>query len=100
MAGYVLGLLAVVLPFTHLIMLVIAYVKRGDSKGTYLEGHFRWQIRTFWFSLLWAVLGLFLLFFGVGILVLIAAGIWDIYRMIKGLLKLNDGVDVYGGASS
>ena len=37
-----------------IIAVVINYVKRGEARGTYLESHFRWQIRTFWFALLWS----------------------------------------------
>ena len=42
---------------TLLIGVIINYVKRDDVKGSWLESHFRWQIRTFWFSLLWAIVG-------------------------------------------
>src|ERR1700756_4956984 len=40
-----------------IIAVVINYVKRGEARGTYLASHFRWQIRTFWFALLWCVIG-------------------------------------------
>src|SRR5678816_2844178 len=40
-----------------IIAVVINYLKRGEASGTFLESHFRWQIRTFWFGLLWCLLG-------------------------------------------
>jgi uncharacterized membrane protein len=42
---------------TWIVAVVIDYVKRDEAKGTWLESHFSWQIRTFWWGLLWAVLG-------------------------------------------
>ena len=52
-----------------IIAVIINYVKRGDVQGTWLESHFRWQIRTFWFGLLWVALcGLFVFFtLGLGV---------------------------------
>jgi uncharacterized membrane protein len=67
---------------------VIDYVKRDDARGTWLESHFRWQIRTFWWSLLWAVIGGVLLIVLIGWLVLAVAGIWMLYRIVKGWLRL------------
>ena len=62
---------------------------------TFLESHFRWQIRTFWFGLLWAVPGGILLIIHVGWLILIADAIWIIYRIVKGWLRLNDNNPMY-----
>jgi uncharacterized membrane protein len=67
------------------------YVKREEVAGTLLESHFTWQIRTFWFGLLWGVVGGVLMLLLVGWLVWVAAGIWVIYRIVKGGLNLNDG---------
>ena len=39
-----------------LIAVILNYVKRSEARGTWLESHFRWQIRTFWFGLLWVAL--------------------------------------------
>ena len=79
-------LLPVVLPW--IVGVVIDYVKRDDAVGTWLESHFRWQIRTFWWSLLWAVIGGVLLLVLIGWLVLAVAGIWMLYRIVKGWLRL------------
>ncbi len=80
--------------------LVLAYVKRGEAGGTWLASHFRWQVRTFWFGLLWSVIGWVLVFTVVGALVgvpvLIALTAWLVYRILRGWLLLNDGKPVPG----
>ena len=73
---------------TWIVAIVVDYVKRDDANGTWLESHFRWQIRTFWFGLLWGVLGAILLLVLVGWFVLVADAIWIIYRIVKGWLNL------------
>jgi len=74
-------------------------VKRSDVRGTYLDSHFRWQIRTFWFALLWFVVGallwvllaIVLIGFVIGPLVMIGTGLWVIYRIARGWLALRSG---------
>ncbi|WP_322996189.1 hypothetical protein [Castellaniella sp.] len=78
-----------------LVGIIINYVKRADVQGTIWASHFRWQIRTFWFSLLWAIIGGLLLFVAIGGLVLLANAVWTIYRAVKGWLYLNDGKAMY-----
>lgn len=73
-----------------IVAIVINYLKREDAAGTLYESHFQWQIRTFWWSLGWAVLGIVTALFVVGFVILAVAGIWSIYRMVKGLLYWND----------
>jgi uncharacterized membrane protein len=83
-----------------IIAVIMNYVRRSDAVGTHLESHFGWQIRTFWFALLWIVIaGLFsaplILLFGLGIvtfyLAAIVIGLWVIYRVARGWLALRDG---------
>lgn len=82
-----------------IIAVVINYVKRSDVRGTYLDSHFSWQIRTFWFALLWAVLvavvsvPLALVVIGIGtwVLGMFLLGIWAIYRIARGWLALREG---------
>ena len=82
-----------------LIAVVINYLKREDARGTFLESHFRWQIRTFWFSLLWCIVAvmLFITILGIplALMVLIAAGLWAIYRIARGWLALRDRKAMY-----
>jgi uncharacterized membrane protein len=82
-----------------IIAVVINYVKRGEARGTYLESHFRWQIRTFWFALLWCVIGgmLFVTLVGIPLAIggFFAAGVWAIYRIIRGWVALRDQKPMY-----
>jgi uncharacterized membrane protein len=75
---------------TAIIGIVINYIKLEEVAGTWLESHFRWQMRTFWFGLLWAVVGIATLFILIGFVILFANCIWIIYRVIKGWLYFND----------
>jgi uncharacterized membrane protein len=78
-----------------IIAVILNYVKRGDARGTWLESHFRWQIRTFWFGLLWVGLCVMFVIFtlGLGILLvwipLVFVTIWFIYRIARGWVRLN-----------
>ena len=82
-------------PIAEIVAVVIAYVKRDDVADTWLQSHVRWQIRTFWFSLLWGIVGVVTALVFVGFAVLIAVGIWWIYRIVKGWLYLLDGKAMY-----
>lgn len=82
-----------------LIAVIINYVKQDDVRGTWLESHFKWQIRTFWYGLLWGVIGAATIpLFFIGALILGANAIWLIYRIVKGWLRLNDGKAMYPAA--
>jgi uncharacterized membrane protein len=84
-----------------IIAVILNYVKRSEARGTWLESHFRWQIRTFWFGLLWiSVCVLFIVAtLGIGILVawlpMTLVGLWFIYRIVRGWLALSDGRPMY-----
>jgi uncharacterized membrane protein len=95
LAVYILQALGFFVGITWIAAVVINYVKQDDVAGTWLESHFRWQIRTFWFGLLWGVIGGVLAFVLVGFFVLAADAIWIIYRIVKGVLDLNDGKPLY-----
>ena len=81
-----------------IIAVIINYVKRGEVACTWLESHFRWQIRTFWYAALWALLvvvvsvplTLVLIGFAIWSIGLFALGIWATYRIVRGWLALND----------
>ena len=83
-----------------IIAVIMNYVRQSDVRGSWLESHFRWQIRTFWFAVLWMVLaGIvsapLVLLLGLGVLTFFLAaaivGIWVLYRVIRGWLALRDG---------
>lgn len=78
-----------------ILAVILNYVKRGEVRGTWLESHFRWQIRTFWFGLLWAVLGAITFIIVIGWIILTVDCIWIIYRIVKGWLNLNDNKPMY-----
>lgn len=68
--------------------IIINYVRREDVRGTWLESHFRWQIRTFWFTLLWTSLGIATALFMIGWAILTATALWLIYRIVRGWIYL------------
>jgi uncharacterized membrane protein len=92
---------AFLLGWPSIIAVILNYVKRSDVRGTWLDSHFRWQIRTFWFGALWAALCfLFVIVtFGVGMLIawipLGLVGLWFIYRIARGWLRLVDRRPLY-----
>ena len=92
---YALQAAAFLIGITWIVAVVINYVKREDVVGTFLVSHFRWQIRTFWFGLLWCVLGAVLLLIVIGYIVLVADAIWIIYRIVKGWIRLSEGKPMY-----
>ena len=87
-----------------LIGIIMAYVKRSDATGTWLASHYRWLIRTFWFSLLWGCIGaiifvlLAIVVIGIiiGAAIWIATALWVIYRIIRGYLLFKDSKPVPG----
>lgn len=87
------------LGWPSIVAVIINYIKRDEVAGTYLESHFRWQIRTFWFALLWIVIAslvtLPLLPLLIGFitwpLMMFALGVWAIYRIARGWLALREG---------
>ena len=81
-----------------IIAVILNYVKRGEARGTWLESHFSWQIRTFWFAAAWALLvvlvsaplTLVIIGFGTWALGMALLGLWAIYRITRGWLRLNN----------
>jgi uncharacterized membrane protein len=75
-----------------IIAVIINYVKRDNVRGTFLDSHFSWQIRTFWWSLLWVVIAGILIatFIGmvIGIPMMVLVGLWILYRIVRGWLTL------------
>lgn len=94
-AVYILQALSFVLGVTAILGVIINYIKHDDVQGSWLESHFLWQKRTFWYGLLWVVLGTFTTGMLIGWPVLFAASIWFIYRIAKGWIYLVDGKELY-----
>ena len=82
-----------------IIAVVLSYVKRGAARGSWAASHFRWQIRTFWFALLWLLIALLLIVTlvgaPVGLGLLAAVTLWLIYRIGRGWLRLFDKQAMY-----
>ncbi|MEW8027551.1 MAG: hypothetical protein AB2792_19605 [Candidatus Thiodiazotropha sp.] len=95
MVVYALQALSFLFVITFPIALIINYVKRDDVRNSWLESHFRWQIRTFWFCILWMIIGYLTIIVLLGYLVLSANMLWLIYRIVKGWLRLSEGREMY-----
>ena len=78
---------------------VVNYVKIADVRNTWLETHFNWQLRTFWFWLAGMIVGFALLIVKIGWLINVGVTIWAIYRVVKGWLYLNDRKPMYESSS-
>ena len=94
-AVYILQALSFVLLVTAIIGIIINYVKDEDVKGSWLESHFEWQKKTFWYGLLWTLLGVLTAFLLIGYAVLTVTAVWLIYRIAKGWIFLVDGKELY-----
>ena len=107
-ASLVIGILgaasvvgAFLIGWPSVIAVVLSYIKRGQARSTWLESHFRWLLRTFWFGLLWAVVCVALVIgtFGIALLVVwIPLGIltvWFIYRVARGWSALSSNRPMY-----
>ena len=90
-AASVIG--AFLVGWPSIIAVILNYVKRSDVAGTWLESHFRWQIRTFWFALLWVLIAVAVGLTIVGLLltavILIAVTVWLVYRVARGWIALS-----------
>jgi uncharacterized membrane protein len=99
-----LPLIAPLFGLVGIIAIIVAYVKRADAQGTWVASHFHWLIRTFWWSLLWAVLGglilitlgLILIGIPIAFAVWIVDTLWVFYRLIKGILLFKESRPVPG----
>ena len=95
-AVYILqSLFFIGLLFTLIMGVVVNYIKEDDVKGSWMESHFKWQKNTFWYGLLWTVLGALTIFLLIGYAVLGFVAIWLIYRIAKGWIYLVDGKELY-----
>lgn len=87
---YILYLVGFVVGITVLIAIIMNYVKRNEMRGTWLESHVDWQIKTFWYSLIGYIVGFLLTAILIGFVIILVVFIWHVYRLIKGLIALND----------
>lgn len=92
--NYLLYGLGCLVMFTPIVAIVLNYLKRDAVAGTWLESHFDWQIRTFWYGLIGYAIGFVLVWLVVGMPVMLATAVWCIYRVVKGWLRLSEGKPV------
>jgi uncharacterized membrane protein len=85
---------AFVFGIPSIVAVIMNYIYQSEARASFLESHFRWQIRTFWFAALWILIAMVLFVTLIGIplawIIFIAAGIWVIYRVARGWLALQD----------
>jgi len=88
---YILQIVALMNGITAIIGVVISYVKVDDaSEPDWIRSHYRWQIKTFWMALILSIVGFITIFIIIGYFILLFTTIWFIYRVVKGLIRLND----------
>jgi uncharacterized membrane protein len=93
LASSVLILTTFLTGWPSIIAVILNYAKRSEVRGTWLDSHFGWQIRTFWYALLWLVVGAMAFVtlvgapFAVGIWIL--TGLWVLYRIVRGWMALS-----------
>lgn len=92
---YILQALGFVLPILPVVGIIINYIKEDDVRGTWLETHFAWQKNTFWYGLLWIILGALTTVVLIGYAVLGVLTFWFIYRIARGWIYLVDGKEMY-----
>lgn len=87
--SYWLYILGMVLPICHLAGIVLAYIYRDDAKGTYLESHYTYLIRTFWIGFLYSCIAFILFIVLIGYFLLLLIYVWLLVRAAKGLKALS-----------
>ncbi len=92
---YALQALGLFTGIAFIAAIILNYIRRDEVAGTWIGTHFYWQIRTFWFGLLWTLLGYLTIVFVVGFGILFANTVWVIYRIIKGWVRLYEGKEMY-----
>jgi len=88
LAGWLLG------GMTAIVGVILNHATKEKVIGTIYESHYKYQMRTFYFGLLWMIIGLIGTFVLIGYVVLFANSVWITYRAIKGFMKLNDGEEI------
>ena len=97
-------LIAPLFGIVGIIGIILAYVKRSEATGTWLASHYRWLIRTFWYSLLWGCIGaiifvllaIILIGLVIGYVIWVATTIWVLYRLIRGYVLFKDSRPIPG----
>lgn len=81
---------------TSIAAIIVNYAKMEGLKNDIAISHFRWQIRTFWWGLLWSLVSLILTYFVIGLLGFVVVFFWYIYRLVRGMINIKDNKGMYG----
>jgi uncharacterized membrane protein len=92
---YALFAASLLIGITAIVGIILAHMKRDEYAGTVAASHLRYQIRTFWYGLLWTVVGALTTLIIIGWFVIIGTGVWTIYRIIKGWLRIIENKPMY-----
>ena len=87
---YAMYALGIFIGLTPIVGVILAYIKRDEMQGTVYYDHMQFLIKTFWVSLIGMVIGAILMLVLIGYLVLLAVGVWYIFRVVLGIVKLLD----------
>lgn len=85
---YLMQALSFAFGVTAVVGVILNHLYLTHARGSWLESHFRWQIRTFWLGLVWGIVGLMTYLLVVGWLILIGVYLWTLYRVVKGAINL------------
>lgn len=98
--AYILFALSVIFPPSSIAGVIVTHIKIGEVQNETCRSHHRWLMRTFWFGVLWAIIG-FVTFplMGIGYLVWLASAIWFLYRMVRGWLNYSENKAMYAAQS-
>ncbi len=90
LVAYVLHLVGAVAGVTSIVGLIINYLKR-DRYDDFFDTHHSWMIRSFWWAILWVVIGCITIFILIGWAILFFVWVWYIYRHVRGLINFLNG---------
>lgn len=94
--AYILYAVSVIFPLGSLAGVIVNHIKINETQDEMLKSHHRWLMRTFWFSVMWAVIGVVTFpLFGIGYMIWAAAAIWFLYRLIRGWLNFSENASMY-----
>ncbi len=93
---YILQAVSIFIGITSIVGVIMNHVKSGSLTDPVIKSHNSWQIRTFWWMLLWSVLCMIAttVTFGIGAILFLVPLVWYIYRVVKGIMRLNDGKSI------
>jgi uncharacterized membrane protein len=90
LVAYGLHLFGAIAAIPSIVGLIINYVKR-DHYDELFDSHHAWMIRSFWWAILWGIIGCITIFILIGWAILFLVWVWYIYRHVRGLINFLNG---------